>query len=91
MRYPTHTHPLKQRIGINTSVGPIVVIGPSPITTALTMGVMPMTVAMTAPLTHQACRVIEVGKMRGIEAEMTIGLPGATHALCKHVGVQGRG
>ena len=54
MRYPTSTHPLKQRIGINTDVGPIVVIGPSPITTGITMGVMPMTVAMIAPLTHQA-------------------------------------
>ena len=55
------------------------------------MGVMPMNVAVTAPLTRQARRVIEVGKMRGIEAEMTIGHPGATHAPHEHVGVQGRG
>ena len=55
IRYPTRTHPLKQKIGIDTGIGPIVVIGPSPITKGVTMGVVPMTVAMTALLTHQAC------------------------------------
>ena len=60
MRYPTCTHPLKQRIGIDTGIGPIVVIGPSPITVGITMGVISMTMAVTAPLTHQACQVIEV-------------------------------
>ena len=80
MKHPTCTHPLKQRIGIDTSIDPIVVVGPSLITTDITMGVVPMTVAMIAPLTRQARRVIEVGEMRGVEAEMTIGLPGTTHA-----------
>ena len=28
MKHPTHTHPLKQRIGIDTGVDPIVVVGP---------------------------------------------------------------
>ena len=79
MKYLTRTHPLTQRIGIDTGVDPIVVVGPSLITTGVTIGVVPMTVAVIAPLTCQAQRVIEVGKMRGIEAEMTIGLPGATH------------
>ena len=55
------------------------------------MGIVPMTVAVIAPLTCQAHRVIEVGEMRGIEAEMTIGHPGTTHAPRKCVGVQGRG
>ena len=55
MKPPTHTHPLKQRIGIDTDIGPTVVIGPSPITTGVTMGVMHMTVAMIAHLTCQAC------------------------------------
>ena len=55
MRYTTCTHPLKQRIGINTGVDPIVVVGPSLITTGVTMGVVPMTMAVTAPLTRQAC------------------------------------
>ena len=76
MKHPTCTHPLKQRIGIDTGVDPIVVVGPSPKTTGITMGIVPMNVAMIAPLTHQARRVIEVDKMRGVEAEMTIGLPG---------------
>ena len=76
MRLLTCTNPLKQRIGIDTEVGPIVVIRPSPINTGITMGVVPMTVAMIAPLTCQACQVIEVGEMRGVEAEMTIGHPG---------------
>ena len=84
MRLPTHTHPLKQRIGINTDVGPIVVIGPSPITTGVTMGVIPMTMAVIAPLTHQTHQVIEVG-------EMTRGHPGTTHTPHECVGVQGRG
>ena len=91
MKYLTHTHPLKQRIGINTGIDPIVVIGLSPITTGITMGVVPMTVAVTAPLTRQACQIIEVRKMRGLEAEMTIGHPGTTHAPHECVGVQGRG
>ena len=80
MKYMTCTHPLKQRIGIDTGVSPIVVIRPSLITTGITMGVMPMTMVVTAPLTRQAHRVIEVGEMRGIEAKMTIGHPSATHA-----------
>ena len=63
-RYLTHTHPLKQRIGINTDIGPIVVIRPSLITTGVTMGVVPMTVAVIAPLTCQAHQVIEVGEMK---------------------------
>ena len=46
---------------------------------------------MIAPLTCQACRVIEVGKMRCVGVEMTIGHPGTTHAPREHVGVQGRG
>ena len=54
MKHSTRTHPLKQRIGIDIGVDPIVVVGPSPITTGVTMGVMPMTVAMIAPLTRQA-------------------------------------
>ena len=91
MRYPTCTHPLKQRIEIDTDVSPIVVIGHSPITTGITMGVVPMTVAVIAPLTCQTCRVIEVGEMRDIEAEMTIGYPSTTRTPCEHVGVQGRG
>ena len=91
MKYPTRTHPLKQRIGIDTGVDPIVVVGLSPITTGVTMGVVPMTVAVIAPLTRQARRVIEVDEMRGIEAEMTIGLPSATHAPRERTGVQGRG
>jgi hypothetical protein len=40
MRFLTRTHPLKQRIGIDTGV---------------TMGIVPMTVAVIAPLTRQAC------------------------------------
>ena len=52
MRHPTRTHPLKQRIGIDTGVDPIVV-GLSPITTGITMGVVPMTVPMIPPLTCQ--------------------------------------
>ena len=91
MKHLTRTHPLKQRIGIDTDVDPIVVVGPSPITTGVTMGVVPMTVAVIAPLTRQARRVIEVDEMRGVEATMTIGLPGATHAPCECAGVQGRG
>ena len=91
IKYLTCTHPLKQRIGINTGVDPIVVVGPSLITTGVTMGVVPMTMAVIAPLTCQAQRVIEICKMRGVEAKMTIGLPGATHAPCERVGVQGRG
>ena len=91
MKYLTHTHPLTQRIGIDTGVNPKVVVGPSPITTGVTMGIVPMTVAMIAPLTRQVQRVIEVGEMRGVEAEMTIGHPGATHAPHEHVGVQERG
>ena len=90
MRHPTRTHPLKQRIGIDTGVDPIVV-GLSPITTGITMGVVPMTVPMIPPLTCQTHRVIEVGEIRGIEAEITIGHPSTTHTLCKRVGVQGRG
>ena len=54
MKYPTRTHPLKQRIGIDIGVDPIVVVGPSPITTGITMGVVPMTVAVIVPLTYQA-------------------------------------
>ena len=54
MKYPTCTHPLKQRIGIDTGVDPIVVIRLSPITTGVTIVVVPMTVAMIAPLTCQA-------------------------------------
>ena len=51
MKLPTHTHPLKQRIGIDTGIDPIVVVGPSLITTGITMGVVPM--AMIVPLTRQ--------------------------------------
>ena len=69
----------------------MVVVRLSLITTSITMGVVPTIVAMIAPLTRQACQVIEVGKMRGVEAEMTIGHPGATQALRECVGVQGRG
>ena len=54
MKHPTRTHPLKQRIGIDTDVDPIVVVGPSLITTGITVGVVPMTVAVIAPLTRQA-------------------------------------
>ena len=84
MKYPTCTHPLTQRIGINTGIDPIVVVGPSLITTGITM-------AMIAPLTRQVRRVIEVGEMRGVEAEITIGHPSTTHAPRKCVRVQGRG
>ena len=91
MKCPTCTYPLKQRIVIDTGVDPIVVVGPSLITTGVTMGIMPMTMAVIAPLTCQARRVIEVGKMRGVEAEMTMDLPSTTHTLCEHIGVQGRG
>ena len=54
MKHPTRTHSLKQRIGIDTDVDPMVVVGPSPITTGVTMGVVPMTMAVIAPLTRQA-------------------------------------
>ena len=54
MKYPTCTHPLTQRIGINTGIDPIVVVGPGLVTTGITMGVVPMTVAVIAPLTRQA-------------------------------------
>ena len=91
MKHLTRTHPLKQRIGIDTGIDSIVVVRPSPIITGVTMGIMPITMAVISPLTHQARRVIEVDKMRGVEAEMTIGLPGATHAPREHAGVQGRG
>ena len=67
MKYLTHTHPLKQRIGIDTGVNPIIVIGLNPITIGITMGGMPMTVALVAPLTHPAHRVTEVGEVRGIK------------------------
>ena len=54
MKYLTHTHPLKQRIGIDTGVDPIVVIRLDPITISITMGSVPMTVAIVAPLTCPA-------------------------------------
>ena len=54
MKHPTRTHPLKQRIGIDTGVDPIVIVGPSLITTGVIMGMMPMTVAVIAPLIRQA-------------------------------------
>ena len=38
MKYLTHTHPLEQRIGINTDIYPIVVIRLYPITISITMG-----------------------------------------------------
>ena len=91
IKYLTHTHPLKQRIGIDTSIDLIVVIGLGLITTSITTGGVPMTVAMIAPLTCPAHQVVEVGKVRGITAEMTIGHPNATHALHEHIGVQERG
>ena len=49
MRLPTWTHPLEQRIGIDAGIDPRVVVGPSPITTGLTMDVVHMTVAVIAP------------------------------------------
>ena len=49
MRLPTCTHPLKQRIGIDAGIDPIVVVGPSPITTGITMDVVHMTVDVIAP------------------------------------------
>ena len=55
IKYLTHTHPLKQRIEINTSIDPIVVIGLSLITTGVTMGGVSRTVAMICPLTRPAC------------------------------------
>ena len=67
MRLLTCTNPLKQRIGIDTGVNPIIVIGLNPITIGITMGGMPMTVALVAPLTHPAHRVTEVGEVRGIK------------------------
>ena len=92
MKHLTRTHPPKQRIGIDTGIDPIVlVVGPSLITTGVTMGVVPMTVAVIAPLARQARRVIEVDEMRGVEAEMTISLSSTTHTPCERVGVQERG
>ena len=41
MKYLTHTHPLKQRIGINTDIDPIVVIRLDLITIGFTMGGVP--------------------------------------------------
>ena len=55
------------------------------------MGVVPMTVAVIAPLARQARRVIEVDEMRGVEAEMTISLSSTTHTPHERAGVQGRG
>jgi hypothetical protein len=54
MKYLTRTHPLKHRIGIDTGVDPIVVVGPGRINTGITMGIVHMTVAVIAPLTRQA-------------------------------------
>jgi hypothetical protein len=54
MKYLTHTHPLEQRIGIDTDIDPIVVIRLNPITTDVTMGGMPMMVVIIAPPTCPA-------------------------------------
>ena len=91
IKFLTQTHPLKQRIEIDTDVDPIVVIRLNPIIIVFTMGGVLMTVAIVAPLTHPARRMTEVGEVRGIKAEMTIGHPDATHAPCKCIGVQERG
>ena len=91
MKYLNPTHPLKQRIGIDTDVNPIVVIRLNPIIIGITMGGVPMTVAIAAPLTHPARWMTETGEVRGIKAEMTIGHPDATHAPHKFIGVQERG
>ena len=55
MKYLTHTHPLKQRIGIDTDVDPMVIIRLNLMIISITMGGIPMTVAIVAPLTHPAC------------------------------------
>ena len=91
MKYPTHTHSPKQRIGINTDFDPIVVIGLYLRIIGVTMGGMLMIVAIEAPLTRPAHQVTEVGKVRGIKAKMIIGHPDTTHTPCEHVGVQERG
>ena len=52
IKHSTHIHPLGQRTGINVLVNPKIVIKLDPITIGVTMGNMPMTVAIVAPLTH---------------------------------------
>ena len=47
--------------------------------------------AIVAPLTHPACQVKEVGKVRGIGAKMTIDHADATHTLRECIRVQERG
>ena len=49
-----------------------------------------MIMAIVAPLTCPAHQVTEVGKVRGIGAEMTVSHLDTTHAPHEHVGVQER-
>jgi hypothetical protein len=91
MKHLTHTHPLEQRIEIHMDVNPIVVIGLDLMAIGINMGGVPMTMAIIALLTCPAHQVTEVGKVRGIEAKMTIGHPNATYTLRECVGVHERG
>jgi hypothetical protein len=90
MKRPTHTHPLGQRIGIDEDVDPTGVIGLNPMTIDVTLGDVPITVAMIAPPTRPAHRVTEVGEGRGAEVEMITDPLDAIHTPRERVRVQER-